>query len=137
MSEDRFHGEAFDLAPRSGSRGIAVASRDQRRRHDQCRRADDGRARVDVAFECELGEPALQPFLERARPGPRIVARKPRVPAGTLLQLELVGAVVPVGDLGGEPRLHLPLHLVDLGEPAAADLVQMARAGFHGAAASP
>ena len=42
--------------------------------------------------------------------------------AGLLLELELLGAVVPVGDLLGQPVLHRGLGLGDQRELAAADL---------------
>ena len=66
------------------------------------------------ALELQLLQPLLQPRLEVVGPLAGLARVEPGVGLpGLLLELELLGAVVPVGDLLGQPVLHRGFGLVD------------------------
>ena len=65
-------------------------------------------------FELQLLQPLLQPRLQVVGALAGLARVEPGVGlAGLLLELELLGAVVPVGDLLGQPVLDRGLGLVD------------------------
>ncbi len=102
--------------------------RDQARGHHQQPAEHHRRQRRDLGFELQLLQPLLQAALEIVGP----LAGLARVElgvglAGLLLELELLGAVVPVGDLLGQPVLHRRLGLGDELELAVPHLLEVLR----------
>ena len=88
--------------------------REQASRHHQQPAEHDRRQRRDLGFELQVLQPLLQPALQVIGP----LARLRRVElgigfAGLLLEFELLGAVVPVGDLLGQPVLDRDFGLGD------------------------
>jgi len=74
--------------------------RDQSHRHDEHPAEHHGRQWRNLGFELELLQPPLQACLQAISP----LARLRRIEPGVrltrlLLELELFGAVIPVGDL--------------------------------------
>ena len=111
---------------RAGGRGLRVGSCDRARfgaaRHrpqeaqgdDEGRAEHDGRPRRDLALPLELGQPLRQPLFEAVGAAPRLGRVEAGVGlSGLLVQLELFGAVVPVGDLEVQPFLDGGARLVD------------------------
>ena len=102
--------------------------REQARRHHQQPAEHHRRQRRDLGFELQVLQPLLEPPLEVIGP----LARLGRVElgiglAGPLLELELLGAVVPVGDLLGQPVLHRDFGLGDELELAVPHLLEVLR----------
>ena len=102
--------------------------REQARRHHQQPAEHHRRQRRDLGFELQVLQPLLEPALEVIGP----LARLGRVElgvglAGPLLKLELLGAVVPVGDLLGQPVLHRDFGLGDELEFGVPHLLEMFR----------
>ena len=79
-------------------------------------------------FELQFLHALLQPRLQIVGPLAGLARVEPGVGlAGLLLELELLGAVVPVGDLLGQPVLHRRLGLGDELELAVAHLLEVLR----------
>ena len=88
--------------------------REQAQRHHQQAAEDHRRQRRDLGFELQLLQALLQPRLEVVGALAGLARVEPGVGlAGLLLELELLGAVIPVGDLLGQPVLHRRLGLGD------------------------
>ena len=98
-----------------GDRGCPAGhGGEQTGRDDQQAAEDDGRQRRDLRFELQLLQPLLQPGLELVGALAGLAGVEPGVGlAGLLLELELLGAVIPVGDLLGQPVLDRRFGLGD------------------------
>ena len=91
--------------------------------HDDEPAEDHRRQGRDLRLAVQLREALLEPGLEVVGAAARLLRVEPRAGlAGLLLKLELLGAVVPVGDLLGEAVLHGGAGLVDPAEAPAAHL---------------
>ena len=96
--------------------------------HDQHPAEHHRRQRRDLRFELQVLQPLLQSTLEIIGPLAGLGRVELRVGlAGLLLQLELLGAVVPVGDLLGEPVLDRDFGLGDELELGVPHLLEMFR----------
>ena len=102
--------------------------RQQPHRHHQHAAEHHGRQRRDLRFELQLLQSLLQARLQAVGALARLARVEPGVGlAGLLLQLELLGAVIPVGDLLGQPVLDGRLGLGDQRQLAAPHLRQVLR----------
>ena len=98
------------------------------RHHHQPAQRHRGQGR-DLRFQVELLHALLQPRLQFIGAAARLLRVEAGVgPASLLLQLEFLGAVVPVADLFGEPILDRRTGLVDPPQTPPTDLLEMVRA---------
>ena len=103
--------------------GRPVICGDETERHDHEPAQHHRRQRRDLRFAVQLGEAPLEPRLQVVGAAAGLLRVEPGAGlAGLLLELELLGAVVPVGDLLGQPVLHRGAGLLDPREPPAAHL---------------
>ena len=113
------------------SRVVGFASGDcvdEPLRHHQQSPEHHRRQRRDPRLEPQLIEPFVQPRLQGVGALSGFARVEPGAgPASLLLRLELLGPVIPVGDLLGEAVLHGGLGLRDQHQPGIAHLGQMLR----------
>jgi len=83
---------------------------------------DGGRAVVEVGLEIELEQATVAAGRELIGSGARSAGVECGLFAGQLLGLQLLGALVPVADLGLQPLAHCSPHL---GHPGAGDGVEL------------
>lgn len=96
--------------------------------HNQCAAEHHRGQWRNLCLELELFQALLQPGLEVVRPLTRFTGIEPGAgPAGLLLELELLGTVIPVGDLLREAILDGGLGLGDQRQLRVSNFLQMLR----------
>ena len=106
--------------------GLPADGRDQATRDDQHAAEDHRRQRRELRLQLESLQPLPEPRAQILGSAARLARVQPGAGlAGLLLVLKLQKAVIPVGDLLGEPVLHRGLGLADELDPGRLDLLHV------------